>query len=321
MQIICPNCGNYSVLTRDLEMCNNCGRRFKNDRGILDFVDSPYQSDERSFYDEVYTKSNRDEDSKQIVDSVRPLWELSEAPENKIVFNQIGNLKGKTVLLLGNGESVKELFFVKMAPEHLIYSDLSTHALENIQERFNLDQYHQNLSLAAIDAHALPFPDESFDVIYGFAMVHHLPDLDRFFASVIKSLKPGGFAIFMDDAYAPLWHHSKQTWLKAFMHMSHKKNGISPEDYHFSMSGGFKENDLAVKIRSAGGRPWFCRTSLLTYLYYRGVYKLMPVKLHTIFYNLYLFNAIRTLDTILCRIPLLNKNQIRLIWGFSKSQG
>ncbi|MCM2285992.1 MAG: methyltransferase domain-containing protein [Desulfobacula sp.] len=321
MQIICPGCGNYTVFTPDLEMCSNCGRRFKNARGIFDFVDSSDRSDERSFYDKAYTASKKDVTTKQTVDSVWPLWESPDAPENKIVFNRLGNLKGKTVLLLGNGESVKELFFVKMSPEHLIYSDLSTHALENIRERFDLDQYHQNLSFAAIDAHTIPFPDESFDVIYGFAMVHHLPDLDLFFASVIKALKPGGFTIFMDDAYAPLWHHSKQTWLKSFMHMSHKKTGISPEDYRFSMSGGFKENDLADKIRSAGGRPWFCRTSLLTYLYYRGVRKLMPVKLSTVFYSRSLSNAIRSLDTILCRIPLLNKNQIRLIWGFSKSQG
>ena len=30
-------------------------------------------------------------------------------------------------------------------------------------------------------------------------------------------LKPGSKAIFMDDAFSPAWHYSKQTWLKPLM--------------------------------------------------------------------------------------------------------
>lgn len=319
MEIICPDCNVHSVLTPDLIACKHCERSFRDaSTPVFDFVNSPDRVEERSFYDGAYSEARKDNCVKQSIESVSEKWDLPEAPHNKIVLERVGNLYDKTVLLLGNGESVKELMFLKMRPRHLIYSDLSTHALTNIYERFELDQFRTNLTLAAVDAHAIPFADETFDVIYGFAMVHHLPDLDRFFASVMKALRPGGFAAFVDDAYAPIWHYSKQTWLKPLMKYSHKKSGISPEDFRFSESGGFKEPDLAIRIKHAGGEPWFVRTSLVNYLFYRGAQKLFPPKLNRLVRDKRISKAISAIDRLLCRFPLLKQNQIRLIWGFSK---
>ena len=66
---------------------------------------------------------------------------------------------------------------------------------------------------AGIDAENLPFADASVDIVYGYAFVHHLPDLDRFLAETARVLRPGGRAVFLDAAYAPLWDGSKRTWL------------------------------------------------------------------------------------------------------------
>ena len=44
----------------------------------------------------------------------------------------------------------------------------------------------------AADAEALPFPDDSFDLVVGHAVVHHLPDLPAAFAEARRVLKPGG---------------------------------------------------------------------------------------------------------------------------------
>jgi len=54
----------------------------------------------------------------------------------------------------------------------------------------------------AMDAEALEFPDQTFDVICGNAILHHL-DLDQSFAEVARTLKPDGVAIFME----PLGHN------------------------------------------------------------------------------------------------------------------
>ena len=42
------------------------------------------------------------------------------------------------------------------------------------------------------DAESLPFPDASFDLVLGHAVVHHLPDLPAAFAEARRVLKPGG---------------------------------------------------------------------------------------------------------------------------------
>ena len=52
---------------------------------------------------------------------------------------------------------------------------------------------------AACDAAALPFEDESFDLVLGHAVLHHLPDLDRAFAEFHRVLAPGGTLFFAGE--------------------------------------------------------------------------------------------------------------------------
>jgi ubiquinone/menaquinone biosynthesis C-methylase UbiE len=49
------------------------------------------------------------------------------------------------------------------------------------------------------DAEELPFPDESFDLVIGHAVLHHIPDLDRAFAEVLRVLRPGGRFVFAGE--------------------------------------------------------------------------------------------------------------------------
>ena len=49
------------------------------------------------------------------------------------------------------------------------------------------------------EASNLPFPDESFDLVFGHAVLHHLPDLDRAFAELERVLRPGGALAFCGE--------------------------------------------------------------------------------------------------------------------------
>jgi SAM-dependent methyltransferase len=49
------------------------------------------------------------------------------------------------------------------------------------------------------DAESLPFADESFDLVLGHAVLHHLPDLGRAFAEFHRVLKPGGRVVFAGE--------------------------------------------------------------------------------------------------------------------------
>jgi ubiquinone/menaquinone biosynthesis C-methylase UbiE len=54
----------------------------------------------------------------------------------------------------------------------------------------------------AADAEALPFPDESFDLVLGHAVLHHLPGLERALAEFHRVLAPGGTLAFMGEPSA-----------------------------------------------------------------------------------------------------------------------
>ena len=56
-----------------------------------------------------------------------------------------------------------------------------------------------DVTTVACDAEALPFADDSFDLVLGHAVLHHIPNLDRAFAEFERVLKPGGRFVFAGE--------------------------------------------------------------------------------------------------------------------------
>ena len=67
-------------------------------------------------------------------------------------------------------------------------------ALEANAERLGLD-----VRTAAAEAETLPFPDESFDLVFGHAVLHHIPDLRQAFSEFARVLRPGGTLAFCGE--------------------------------------------------------------------------------------------------------------------------
>lgn len=65
--------------------------------------------------------------------------------------------------------------------------------------RANAKRLGLEVRAARADAESLPFADESFDLVLGHAVLHHLPDLDRAFAEFHRVLKPGGRIAFAGE--------------------------------------------------------------------------------------------------------------------------
>jgi ubiquinone/menaquinone biosynthesis C-methylase UbiE len=76
-------------------------------------------------------------------------------------------------------------------------TDISPGMLETLEG--NAQQLGLEVETAACDAAALPFEDESFDLVLGHAVLHHLPDLDRAFAELWRVLAPGGTLFFAGE--------------------------------------------------------------------------------------------------------------------------
>jgi ubiquinone/menaquinone biosynthesis C-methylase UbiE len=74
--------------------------------------------------------------------------------------------------------------------------DVSRGMLSRARKRLQLDGVDHLLVHA--DACRLPFADETFDVVYARALLHHLPDPAQGVAEIRRVLKPGGVAVVLD---------------------------------------------------------------------------------------------------------------------------
>jgi SAM-dependent methyltransferase len=296
--------------------CGACGFTAGAEQGVVDFVVTDQGSGERAFYDDFYEHASQR--PPPALAALQRTWTERTAPwEMQRVWNRLGDLRGRTVLLLGNGESYNELYLLTQRPRALIYSDLSPVGLRALRRQIDAST-HDNLLFAAIDAMDLPLRDESVDVVYGFAFAHHLPDLERFLGEVARVLRPGGRCVLMDNAYSPAWQHLKLVWLRPLMRLSHRREPRSPEDVRDTMAGGFREERLAAFVRAVGGIPRFERVALSYYLWHRVSVALFPEVARFLPRHDLIAAGCMRVDRFLSRFAWARKNMIRLIWGFDK---
>jgi ubiquinone/menaquinone biosynthesis C-methylase UbiE len=76
-------------------------------------------------------------------------------------------------------------------------TDISPGMLETLEA--NARALGLDVETAACDAAELPFEDDSFDLVLGHAVLHHLPALDRAFAEFMRVLAPGGRLLFAGE--------------------------------------------------------------------------------------------------------------------------
>ncbi len=76
-------------------------------------------------------------------------------------------------------------------------TDISPGMVATLSE--NASRLGLRVRAARADAEALPFPDGSFDLVVGHAVLHHLPDLRHAFAEFHRVLAPGGRIVFAGE--------------------------------------------------------------------------------------------------------------------------
>jgi ubiquinone/menaquinone biosynthesis C-methylase UbiE/glycosyltransferase involved in cell wall biosynthesis len=103
-------------------------------------------------------------------------------------FEQAG---GKTVLEIGVGTGSDFLQWCC----HCDYAtgiDLTEAGVALTRERLHLEGVDEKrYTLCTADAEALPFADNSFDIVYSWGVLHHTPDTAKAFREVLRVLKPG----------------------------------------------------------------------------------------------------------------------------------
>jgi len=111
-----------------------------------------------------------------------------------VPFADFEAAKGKKVLEIGVGLGADHQRFAEAGAD-LYGIDLTERGVEHTRRRLAL--FYLSSILAVGDAEYLDFPDQNFDLVYSWGVLHHSPDTLKAIAEVFRVLKPGGQAKVM----------------------------------------------------------------------------------------------------------------------------
>ncbi|HEX3987571.1 MAG TPA: class I SAM-dependent methyltransferase [Acidobacteriaceae bacterium] len=115
-----------------------------------------------------------------------------------------GTLRGGTALEIGCGRGAGlEVILRQFDAAHVCGVDLDPLQIERARRRLQV-QYAGRATLMQGDAERLPFADMSFDAVFDFGALHHVPDWQRGVAEIRRVLKPGGTFFFEEVTRAAL---------------------------------------------------------------------------------------------------------------------
>ena len=273
----------------------------------------------RDAYDDLY---GRGEPPKLTLDVVGRAWQDKVVPWRKTMLANLAPLKGRRVLLLGNGQSYIEFYFLHLGAT-VVFTDLSLVAARRAKTVFRnselWDKHANDIEFHAVDAMHLPFPDQTFDIIYGTKFVGFLPDWQQFFLEVNRVLKPGGLCRFCDDAYSPAWEAVKKTFVHPVKRRLLRKSMSSYTRVRTDSTFAFREEALVPFVKQCG----FAKLAFQRQYFFLRVAQLCwatalgwdPRRER---FARPMFHVMKWVDHCVAGLSWVRRNHLALIWGFDK---
>jgi ubiquinone/menaquinone biosynthesis C-methylase UbiE len=130
---------------------------------------------------------------------VHAAFEGATAPENRFILSHIGDVRGKQLLDLGCGAGENSVYFARKGA----CCTAADYSAGMVKTALKLAKnYDVHISGHIVDAAAIDFPDDSFDIVYAANVLHHVDAL-ACTKEIHRVLKPGGVACVWD----PLRHN------------------------------------------------------------------------------------------------------------------
>ncbi len=105
-------------------------------------------------------------------------------------FAQFSRWRGKEVLEVGVGAGTDFLQFAR-AGARVHGVDLTDEGIQNASARLSLYELEAS-SLQQCNAENLPFPDDNFDLVYSWGVIHHADDMQSVLREIYRVARPGG---------------------------------------------------------------------------------------------------------------------------------
>ncbi|REJ56880.1 MAG: class I SAM-dependent methyltransferase [Microcystis aeruginosa TA09] len=191
LEFICPECQSRFNFQQDKIVCTE-GHEFLVKHGIYDLL--PKATKEIVKQDAIYHGSVSD-----LWLDLAQLETLRNLHFHQKIVNFIANHSqvNSTILELGGGIGFDLELFIKTEAsfKEYVFSEVAEESLFYVLKKHS-ERKLEKIIYARIDAHHIPFADESFDIVYMIAALHHLHDLNIALQEMKRVLKPNGFLIF-----------------------------------------------------------------------------------------------------------------------------
>ncbi len=153
---------------------------------------------EQAFHNQIFNDKTR-----KVTDKFYAIFSLIE---KKYIHLLTSNAKGKKYLEYGCGEGSSAYLIAKNGGQ-VTGIDISDYAIE--QAHLKAQNEHLKIDFKHMNAEALDFEIDSFDVVCGSGIIHHL-ELIKAYKEISRVLKPQGKAVFME----PLGHNALINWYR-----------------------------------------------------------------------------------------------------------
>ncbi|MCU0540954.1 MAG: methyltransferase domain-containing protein [Oscillatoriaceae cyanobacterium Prado104] len=153
------------------------------------------------------------------------------------------------VLDAGTGTARIPIALCQLRPEwKLTCIDLSANMLKVAQENVEKARLRSQIQLELIDAKAMPYPDNYFDMVISNSIIHHLPDPLPFLQEVKRVLKPNG-GIFLRDLLRPETAEIRDNLVEMY---AGDCNAHQKQLFSDSLRAAFTLDEVEMMVKNAG---------------------------------------------------------------------
>src|SRR5207237_3780234 len=101
---------------------------------------------------------------------------------------------------------------------------------DRVEEAMRKNRDNPRARFVCGDAHAMQFPEGSFDVVYCRMLLQYLREKERAVAEMVRVCKPGGTVLLQDLDGQLLWHYPEDSGLQSALEKTIKALGTTGFD-------------------------------------------------------------------------------------------